>query len=424
MIISLMAAGFLLLLFLGLPIALALAIPSLVLCVQMGIPLEMIVARLVTSLNSFPLMAALFFILTANLMNTYGVADKLFNLGEKTVGHVPGGLAHANIFASVIFAGMSGAALADAAGLGSIEIREMTKRRYSLEFSVGITGASSIVGPIIPPSIPMVYYAVVSSSSIGKLFLGGIVPGFITAILLSISVVFVARTENVEKLKRASLKEWVLTFLDSLPSIITVVILLGGIFTGKFTPTEASVVAVIYTVFLGIVYRKITWKNLMHELYGAMKTTSRIMFIVACSSLFGQVVIRTQMAAKLTAFMLATFYSPAVILVVINLMLLVVGCFLEQSAAILVVTPILFPLMSALGLGDIHIGLIIIFNLMVGLLTPPFGLVLFALADVGKISMKRTLKGVVPYYPALVATLLLITYVPWISEFVPSLFFS
>jgi tripartite ATP-independent transporter DctM subunit len=264
----------------------------------------------------------------------------------------------------------------------------------------------------------------VSSSSIGKLFLGGIVPGFITAILLSISVIFVARTENVERLKRAPFKVWFLTFLDSLPSIITVVILLGGIFTGKFTPTEASVVAVIYTVFLGIVYRKITWKNLINELYGAMKVTARIMFIVACSSLFGQVVIRTQMAAKLTTFMLSTFHSPVVILIVINFILLVVGCFLEQSAAILVVTPILFPLMSSIGLGDIHIGLIIVFNLMIGLLTPPFGLVLFALSDVGKISMKRTLKGVMPYYPALFIVLSLITYIPWVSEYVPSLFFK
>jgi tripartite ATP-independent transporter DctM subunit len=424
MTIAFMIGCFLLLLFLGLPVAAALGIPSLIILLQIGVPLDMIILRLVTSLNSFTMMSAMFFILTANLMNAYGVAEKLFNLGEKSLGHLRGGLAHANIMASVIFAGMSGAAIADAAGLGAIEIREMTRRRYSKEFSVGITGASAIIGPIIPPSIPMVYYAVVSTSSVGKLFLAGIIPGLITAFTLGVAVVFVARRENVEKLKRATIKEWFFTFLDTVPAIITVVILLGGIFGGWFTPTEASVIAVIYTVALGIVYKKFSWKFFIGELFNSMKTMSKVMFIVACSSLFGQVVIRTQMASMLSDFMLTTFQSPVIILLLINLLLLVIGCFMEQVAAILVVTPILLPIMTALGISDVQCGLIIVFNLMIGLLTPPFGLVLFILAEVGQISIKQTVRGVAPYLLPLLVTLLIITFVPWVTEFMPALIFK
>jgi tripartite ATP-independent transporter DctM subunit len=315
---------------------------------------------------------------------------------------------------------MSGAALADAAGLGSIEIREMTRRRYSKELSVGITGASAIIGPIIPPSIPMVFYAVVAGSSIGKLFIAGIIPGIITAITLGIMVIIVARKEKVEMLKRANFNEWFAVFIDTVPSLITIVILLGGIFTGLFTPTEASVVAVLYTVFLGVAYKKFNWKMFINELFNAMKTMTRVMFIVAAASLFGQVVIRTQMAAKLSHLMLSTFNSPVIILLLINLFLLILGCFLEQIAAILVVTPIILPIMTSLGISDIQSGIVIVFNLMIGLLTPPFGLVLFTLADVGQISIKKTIKGVVPFLLPLIVTLLLITFVPWVTNFLPS----
>ncbi len=423
MLLTLVFAAFILLLFAGCPIALALGLPSAVALYAGGMPLEMIAAKLVATLDSFTTMAAMFFILAGALMNEYGVSEKLFDFAEKCVGHWRGGLAHANILASVIFAGMSGAALADAAGLGAIEIREMTKRKYSPEISVGITGASSIIGPIIPPSVPMVFYAVVAGSSVGKLFLAGIIPGVICALTLALAVVVMARKEQVEVLHRPSFSEWFRSLFRAVPSMLTIVILLGGIYGGFCTPTEAAVVAVLYTVLLGLFNRKFTWKGFVGLLYESMRTTARVMFIVACAGLFGQVIIRTQLANKLADVLLSAIHSKVAILLLINLMLLILGCFLEQIAAILVVTPIILPIMTALGLSDIQSGLLIVFNLMVGLLTPPFGLVLFTLADVGGLSMKRTIKGVAPFLIPLFFTLLVITFVPAASDVLPNLFY-
>lgn len=424
MLLILVFAAFILLLFAGCPIALALGLPSTAALYVMGMPLEMIAAKLVATLDSFTTMAAMFFILAGALMNEYGVSEKLFDFAEKCVGHLRGGLAHANILASVIFAGMSGAALADAAGLGAIEIREMTKRKYSKEISVGITGASSIIGPIIPPSVPMVFYAVVAGSSVGKLFLAGVIPGIICAATLAIAVVIMAKRENVEMLPRPTFWAWFRSLLCAAPSMLTIVILLGGIYGGFCTPTEAAVIAVIYTILLGVLNRKFNWKGFIRLLFESMRTTARVMFIVACAGLFGQVIIRTQLANTLADVLLSTISSKVVILLLINLMLLILGCFLEQIAAILVVTPIILPIMTALGLSDIQSGLIIVFNLMVGLLTPPFGLVLFTLADVGQLSMKRTIRGVIPFLIPLFLTLLIITFVPAVSDFLPNLFYS
>lgn len=423
MLLTIVFVAFILLLFAGCPIALALGLPSAVALYVGGMPLEMIASKLVATLDSFTTMAALFFILAGNLMNEYGVSEKLFDFAEKCVGHLRGGLAHANILASVIFAGMSGAALADAAGLGAIEIREMEKRKYSKEMSVGITGASSIIGPIIPPSVPMVFYAVVAGSSVGKLFLAGVIPGIICALALAATVVIMAKKENVVPLKRATAGEWFRSLWGSAPAMFTIVLLLGGIYGGFATPTEAAVIAVIYTIFLGIVNKEFKWKRFVELLFESMRTTGRVMFIVACAGLFGQVIIRTQLANKLADFLLSAISSKVIILLLINVLLLILGCFLEQIAAILVVTPIILPIMTALGLSDIQSGLIIVFNLMVGLLTPPFGLVLFTLADVGQLSMKRTIKGVTPYLIPLFATLLIITFVPAVSDFLPNLFF-
>lgn len=423
MLLTIVFGAFIILLFAGCPIALALGLPSAVALYIGGMPLEMIASKLVATLDSFTTMAALFFILAGNLMNEYGVSEKLFDFAEKCVGHLRGGLAHANILASVIFAGMSGAALADAAGLGAIEIREMEKRRYSKEISVGITGASSIIGPIIPPSVPMVFYAVVAGSSVGKLFLAGVIPGVICALALAATVSIMAKKENVETLKRATAREWFKALWGAAPAMLTIVILLGGIYGGFATPTEAAVIAVIYTILLGLINRQFTWKRFVELLYESMRTTARVMFIVACAGLFGQVIIRTQLANKLAAFLLSAISSKVIILLLINVLLLILGCFLEQIAAILVVTPIILPIMTALGMSDIQAGLIIVFNLMVGLLTPPFGLVLFTLADVGQLSMKRTIKGVTPYLIPLFATLLIITFVPAVSDFLPNLFF-
>jgi tripartite ATP-independent transporter DctM subunit len=415
--------SFLFLLFLGVPVAFSLGIPSLVYLLINGMPIEMIASKAVASLNSFPLLAVLFFVLAGNLMNEYGVSERIFKMADKTVGHFRGGLAHANILASVIFSGMSGAALADAAGLGTVEIREMTKRGYSREFSVGITGASSIIGPIIPPSIPIIIFAVVSGESVGKLFLGGVIPGLLMAILLGIMVVIIARRQNVPKLKKATFRQWGGSIKRGFPALITIIIILGGIFGGIFTPTEAAAVAVLYVLFLGIlIYRQFTWKGLILNFKKSIGFTAKIMIIVACAALFGQVIIREQMAQTLGDFLLESVKSPILILLLINIFLLILGCFLEQIAAILVVTPIILPIVTGMGFSPIQFGIVIVINLMVGLLTPPFGLVLYTLSDVGELSLKRTIKGTVPFLIPLVACLLLLTYIPFFTVYLPGLF--
>lgn len=230
--------------------------------------------------------------------------------------------------------------------------------------------------------------------------------------------------DQAETLRVWGFRVWFRSLICAAPSMLTIVILLGGIYGGFCTPTEAAVIAVIYTIFLGIFNRKFSWSGLMKLFFDSMRTTARVMFIVACAGLFGQVIIRTQLANTLADVLLSTISSKVVILLLINLMLLILGCFLEQIAAILVVTPIILPIMTALGLSDIQSGLIIVFNLMVGLLTPPFGLVLFTLADVGRLSMKRTIRGVVPFLIPLFVTLLIITFVPAASDFLPDLFYS
>jgi tripartite ATP-independent transporter DctM subunit len=355
-------------------------------------------------------------------MNEYGVSDRLFSLAEKCVGHWPGGLGHANVIASVIFAGMSGAALADAAGLGTVEIREMTKRGYSREFSVGITGASAIIGPIIPPSIPMIVMAVAAGQSVGKLFLGGVLPGFLIGITLCIMVALTAKKEGVERQKRATLKERWVSIIEAFPSLITIFIILGGIFAGIFTPTEAAVSAVLYVLFLGIfIFKKFTWRGLFENFQESVGFTVKIMIIVACSALFGQVIIREQMAVKLGNFLLSTVSNPYIIILLLNIFMLIVGCFLEQIAAILVVTPIILPIVVSMGFSPVQFSVVIVINLMVGLLTPPFGLVLYTLADIGKISLKRTIIGHLPFLIPVIISLLIISYCPFLTTYLPDL---
>lgn len=415
--------AFMILLFLRMPVAVALGIPSLIYLLLQGLPPAMIVLKMIESLNSFPLVAVLFFLLAGNMMNLYGVSDRIYNFAEKTVGHLPGGLAQVNILGSVIFAGMSGTALADAAGIGTIEIFEMKKRGYSQGLSVGTTAASSVIGPIIPPSVPMIVLGVVAGQSIGKLFLGGILPGIIVASALGVMCVFLVRKEpNVKKLKRATLKEMLKSFIKAFPSLFTIVIILGGMFGGFFTATESATVAVIYVLILGFAYKTFSWKEQVKNFKSAMSVTTKTMFIITCSTLFSQVVIREQMAVTLGNFMTHTIKSPFLILLIINIFLIILGCFIDQIAGIMVATPIFLPIMIGLGLAPIHACMIIIVSLMLGLITPPFGLVLFALADVEKMSVKNVIKGTAPFYVPIFVALMIVTYVPFISTFLSNMF--
>lgn len=425
MALTIFFISFFVLLFLGFRVALALAVPSVFYLLYIGIPLPTLAMRILTSLNSFPILAALFFILAGNLMNECRVTNRIFDFAANAVRHWRGGLAHANVIASVIFSGMSGSALADAAGLGTIEIKAMTERGYSREFSVGITGASSIIGPIIPPSIPIIIYAVIAEVSVGRLFAAGIIPGLLMGILLSIMIVVISKKRDFPISKRASLKTIWESFIKTFPALLVIVVILGGIFGGFFTPTEAAVVTVLYTILIStFIYKTFNFRLFIRTLNNSARTTILIMFIVAAASLFNQVIIREQIAIKLASFMLNITNNPVIILILINLFLLFLGMFLEQIAAIILVTPIIIPLVMELGYSPIQFGIVIILNLMIGLLTPPLGLVLYTLTEVGKLSLERTIRGVVPFLIPLIICLLLITFIPFFTEFIPKLIFG
>lgn len=425
MALTIFFISFFVLLFLGFRVALALAVPSVFYLLYIGIPLPTLAMRILTSLNSFPILAALFFILAGNLMNECRVTNRIFDFAANAVSHWRGGLAHANVIASVIFSGMSGSALADAAGLGTIEIKAMTERGYSREFSVGITGASSIIGPIIPPSIPIIIYAVIAEASVGRLFAAGIIPGLLMGISLSIMIVVISKKRDFPISERASLKTIWKSFIKTFPALLVIVIILGGIFGGFFTPTEAAVVTVLYTILISIfIYKTFNFRLFIRTLHNSARTTILIMFIVAAASLFNQVIIREQIAVKLASFMLNITKNPVIILILINLFLLFLGMFLEQIAAIILVTPIIIPLVMQLGYSPIQFGIVIILNLMIGLLTPPLGLVLYTLTEVGNLSLERTIRGVVPFLIPLIICLLLITFIPLFTEFIPKLIFG
>jgi tripartite ATP-independent transporter DctM subunit len=425
MALTIFFISFFVLLFLGFRVALALAVPSVFYLLYIGVPLSTLAIRMVTTLNSFPILAALFFILAGNLMNECRITNKIFDFAADAVGHWRGGLGHANVIASVIFSGMSGSALADAAGLGTIEIKAMTERGYSREFSVGITGASAIIGPIIPPSIPIIIYAVIAEVSVGRLFAAGIFPGLLMGILLSIMIVVISRKEDFPISKKTSYKIIWKSFIKTFPALLVIVVILGGIFGGIFTPTEAAVVTVLYTILISIfIYKTFNFRLFIKTLRNSARTTALIMFIVAAASLFNQVIIREQIAIKLASSILNITNNPVIILILINFSLLILGMFLEQIASIILVTPIIIPLVMQLGYSATQFGIVIILNLMIGLLTPPLGLVLYVLMDVGELTLERAIRGIAPFLIPLIICLLLVTFIPILTEFIPKLIFG
>jgi tripartite ATP-independent transporter DctM subunit len=410
---------------LNIPVALSLAVPSFFyLWLVEEMSLMTICARLIYSIDSFPLLAVPFFILAGNLMNAAGVTERIFKFANSLVGHLTGGLAHANIVASIIFSGMSGSALADAAGLGTIEIDAMVNEGYDIDFSAAITGASSIIGPIIPPSIPMVIFAVVAEVSTGRLFIGGIIPGLIMGLCLSTLVFFFAKKRNYPRRRRSSFIEIGKLFLDSSPALFTIVIIIGGIFSGFFTPTEAAAVSVVYVLFLGgVIYRKFSFCSLQKIFISSIKTTSSVIFIVAGASLFAAVITREQIPTKLINSFLIVSDNPIIFLILVNVFLLIIGCFLETIAAINIITPILLPIAIELGINPVHFGVIMVLNLMVGLLTPPFGMILYVLTDIAQISFERVTKATVPFLIPLILVLLLVTFIPDLVLFLVNVVF-
>ncbi len=407
---------------LGVPIAFSLGITSVVLMLLAWgtIRISTIPQMMISGINSFTILAVPLFLLAGKLMNTGGITRRLFDFAKILVGFLPGGLGHVNVVASVIFAGMSGTAVSDAGGLGAIEIKAMREHGFDNEFSCAVTSASSTIGPIIPPSLPMVIYGMMASASVGTLFLAGIIPGlFMALVMMGVVAVYAAR-KNYPREPFPTFAALAKSTREGFLPLMTPVIIIGGIYGGIFTPTEAAVVAVVYAFVLSVfVYREMSLAALVQTLRETVADSAAIGIILACSTLYGNILIRAQIPQKLLAFMTGEISSPVVTLLVLNVFLLIVGCFMEPISAIMILMPLLNPIIQAMGINPIHFGLVMILNLMIGLLTPPVGMVLFVISRVGDIPVLRLSKALLPWIGALLLVLLVLTLVPEITLFLP-----
>ncbi len=413
--------GFIALLLLGLPVALAMIVASLAFVMLSGtIPDFVVIHRMYGGIDSFPLLAVPFFILAGNLMNSAGITNRIYNFALALVGWLKGGLGHVNIVGSMIFAGMSGTAIADAAGLGTIEIKAMKDHGYPIEFSVGVTAASATVGPIIPPSLPFVIYGMLAGVSIGQLFLAGVIPGIVMGVFMMMTVAWYAHRRNYGRDATFSWPVLGRTFADAFLALMTPVILLGGMTFGVFTPTEGAIVGSAYALVLGLAwYRTINLKMLAKISMDTIETTATVLLIVAAASIFGWLLTVTRVTDAVAAAVLSFTHTPWVFLLLANLLMLFLGCFLEPVAAITLLVPILVPICQKLGIDLVHFGLVMVLNLMIGLLHPPLGTVLFVLSRTARLSVERTTMAILPWLVPLLAALIVCTYVPEIVLWLP-----
>jgi tripartite ATP-independent transporter DctM subunit len=414
---------FVLLLFLGVPIVYALLVPGIAACIfYQEIPIQLMGARLTNSFLSSSLLAIPLFVFAAQILTDIKVTDAIFGFVNKCVGHVRGGLGHVNVIASVVFAGMSGSATADAAGLGKVEIKAMTDQGYSPAFAAAITASSATIGPIIPPSIPAIIFGSIAGVSIGKLLIGGFVPGVIMALCLMIGISIIAKRKGFPKTKFAGFREIGKTASKAISGLMAPFILIGGMLLGWFTPTEAATVAVVYAMTLGFILKTLTFEGLWQAFRQAAMDSAVMLVMFIGATLIGLLVTRLHMADVAINFISGFTTNPKVVLLLINILLLVAGCLLDPTCCIILLTPILVPLVKSFGIDEIHFGIVMILNLMIGLCTPPMGGLLFISCKVADISMKEILKEVWPFFVWLIFALVIVTYVPQTVLWLPSLF--
>lgn len=416
-----MLGFWLLLLLLGMSVALTLGVASMFQLVSDGTPLVVMAQRMTKSLSdSFPLLAVPFFIFAGNLMNTGGVTERIFGFAHKLVGHFRGGLGHVNVIASVIFSGMSGSALADAGGLGNMEIKAMRAAGYDAGFAGAVTIASCIIGPMIPPSIPMVLYGVLSDASIGRLFLGGVVPGLMTAGSIMILIAWYARKYDFPRDPKPAAGEIGVSFRRALLPILTPAIIIGGISFGFFSPTEAAVVASLYAMFLSmVVYREMKVRDLWQVILDTVRMTANVCMIVATASVFAWILAAHQAPMRLAAWLLELSSDPLVLLIIINVAVFIAGFFLEGLAIMILVVPALAPTLVAAGIDPVHFGVVFIFNLMIGLMTPPMGVGLFVVSGVSGIRLERLVRATMPFLIPLLIVLILLIFIPGLVTWLP-----
>lgn len=423
--VAFLFAAMFLLLVTGAPVAISLAGSSLLYVLITGsVPDLVVIHRMVNGVDSFPLLAVPFFILAGSLMNAVGITDRIFAFAIACVGWMHGGLGHVNVGASVIFAGMSGAAVADAGGLGIIEIKAMKDAGYDVDFSVGITAASSTIGPIIPPSLPMVIYGVMASTSIGQLFAAGFIPGLLMAAALMAMVAWFAHKRKYPRDAAFSVRALGGTFKRAFMSLMTPIIIIGGILTGAFTPTEAAAAAVAWALFLGLVwYRTLNFRRFVRVSMETIETTAIIMLIVAGASIFAWILTSTRVTENFVGLITGVTENPLLVLLIFNVILFVVGFFMETIAAITILVPVMLPVIAQVGIDPVHFGVVMVLNLMIGLLTPPVGMVLYVLTRVSGESFERCTKATMPFIVPLVVVLILITVFPGFSLWLPTLIY-
>ncbi|WCJ65701.1 TRAP transporter large permease [Agrobacterium tumefaciens] len=460
----LLIGSFLLLLLIGTPVAVSMAVSSLLYLVLYDVAPDIIAAqRMIAGVESFPLIAVPFFILAGNLMNIAGVTSRIYRFALALVGWMKGGLAQVNIIGSVVFSGMSGTALADAAGIGTIEIKAMKDHGYPVDAAVGVTAASATLGPIFPPSLPFVIYGMMANASIGALFMAGIIPGVVMTVLMMVTVYIFAKRKGwgsdtpfeLKQLLQASMEivivfsfpvaiylmilaglsiniavllglavlvalDWYYDF-SAVMALMTPVLLIGGMTMGWFTPTEAAVAAVLWSLFLGLVrYRTMTFRTLAKASFDTVETTASVLFIVTAASIFAWLLTVSQAAQLFSDFMFSMTDNWWTFLIIVNILLLIVGAFLDTIAAISILVPILMPVAARYGIDPVHLGLIVTLNLMIGLLTPPVGMVLFVLSRISKMSVERTTLAILPWMIPLFVALALITFIPAITLWLPT----
>ena len=410
----------------GIPIVFAIGLASLtgMLVVGAGAPLIMIPNSMFNGMDSFPLMAVPFFVLAGEIMNRGGITVRLVRFANALVGRFTGGLAHANIVASMLFAGITGSALADTAAIGSTMIPAMRKAGYDADYSAAVTASSSLIGPIIPPSITMVIFGVTASVSIGGLFLSGIVPGVLIGLGLMVMASIIAKRRGYQMAGEAiSPRKFVALTGNALLALMMPVIILGGIFGGIMTPTEAAAVAVAYSLLVGmLVFRELHLKDLPILFLRAGRVTAMIMIIVGVARIFADVLSSEQVPQQLSAAIMSLTDNKWLILLLMNLFLLLVGCVMDTTAAIIILTPVLLPVATSIGLDPLTFGIIMCINLIIGLATPPLGICLFVAADIANISFEKLVMAIWPFLLVEVAVLLLITYVPEVAMIVPRYF--
>jgi len=424
LILTIFLGGVLLLYLMGVPVAVAMGMTSVFIMISpfgRGLNYELIASQLLFGVSSFTILAVPFYLLLGRLMNRIGITERIFRFATALVGQFRGGIAYVNIVASMIFSGMSGLAVADAAGLGRVEYKSMRDEGYDKDISLGVTGSSAIIGPIIPPSVVMIIYGILAEESIGDLFIAGIIPGVLIGLLLMAFVMVMVVRRGYQGGDSFTTKEAVESFKGAFMPLLTPILIIGGILSGWFTATEAGAIAVLYVIAMGFYYGELDLHGLYLETRDSMVETFALMFIVGVAALYGLIALQLQLPIFIAESVTGLTSDPTMILLLLVLVLLVVGTFLETMAAITILVPILLPVLNIAGIDTLHFGIVMVLTLMLGLLTPPLGVILFVLEKVTDATIEEIVRAVIPFYIPILIVILLIVFFPSIALFLPTL---